>query len=131
MRLPISLKLFAFGLTGMILVSVVSAFAAGISVPYSNVDERSIAVTAQDLKPAACAGLYLTNIISGSGVITGTYANDLIIASAGVDTIAGLGGDDCIIGSTGDDLITGNDGNDICIGGPGIDIFTTCEVENQ
>ena len=131
MRLSISVKLFVFGLIGMILVSIVSAFAAGISVPYSNVDERSISVTAQDLKPAACAGLYLTNIISGSGVITGTSANDLIIGSAGVDTIAGLGGDDCIIGSQGDDLLTGNDGNDICMGGPGTDMFTTCEVENQ
>ena len=131
MRLPISIKLFAFGLIGMILISIVSAFAAGITMPYSNVDQRSISVTAEDLKPAACGGLYLTNIISGSGVITGTSANDLIIGSAGVDTIDGLGGDDCILGSQGDDLITGNDGNDICIGGPGTDIFTTCEVENQ
>ena len=131
MRLPISIKLFAFGLIGMILISIVSAFAAGISMPYSNVDESSIPVTAQDLKPAACAGLYLTNIISGSGVITGTSANDLIIGSAGVDTIDGLGGDDCILGSKGDDLITGNEGKDICIGSPGTDIFTACEVENQ
>lgn len=131
MRLPISLKLFAFGLIGMILVSIVSAFAAGISMPYSNVDQRSISVTAEDLKPAACAGLYLTNILSGSGVITGTSANDLIIGSDGVDIIDGLGGDDCILGSRGDDLITGNDGNDICIGGSGTDMFTTCEVENQ
>jgi Ca2+-binding RTX toxin-like protein len=100
-------------------------------MPYSNVDQRSVPVTAEDLKPAACTGLYLTNIISGSGVITGTSANDLIIGSAGVDTIDGGGGNDCVLGGQGDDNITGNDGNDICIGGLGTDIFTTCEAENQ
>ena len=131
MRMPASLQLFAFGLLALILVSITSAFAAGISVPASNVGQRSIPVTAEDIKPAACTGSYLTNIISGSGTLTGTTANDLIIGSAGVDTIDGLGGDDCILGGNGDDFITGSDGIDICIGGPGTDMFTSCESENQ
>jgi len=131
MRMPASLQLFAFGLLALILVSITSAFAAGISVPASNVGQRSIPVTAEDIKPSACAALYLTNIVSGSGTLTGTVANDLIIGSVGADTIDGLGGNDCILGGNGDDLIMGGDGMDICIGGPGTDIFTTCESENQ
>jgi hypothetical protein len=131
MRIPASLPFFAFGLLALILVSITSAFAAGLSVPASNVGRESVPVTAEDIKPAACAALYLTNIVSGSGALTGTAGNDLIIGSAGADTIDGLGGDDCILGGIGDDVITGSDGIDICIGGPGTDTFTTCESENQ
>jgi len=131
MRISASLQLFVFGLLALILVSITSAFAAGISVPASNIGQRSMPVTAEDIKPAACAGLYLTNIVSGSGALTGTAGNDLIIGSAGTDTIDGLGGDDCILAGSGDDLITGSDGTDICIGGPGMDTFATCESENQ
>jgi hypothetical protein len=131
MRIPAALQLFAFGLLALILVSITSAFAAGISVPASNVGQQSVPVTAEDIKPAACAALYVTNIISGSGALTGSTGNDLIIGSAGADTIDGLGGDDCILAGNGDDLITGGDGVDICIGGPGTDTFTTCESEIQ
>jgi hypothetical protein len=131
MRIPASLPFFAFGLLALILVSITSAFAAGLSVPASNVGQHSVPITAEDIKPAACAALYLTNIVSGSGALTGTAGNDLIIGSAGADTIDGLGGDDCILGGIGDDVITGSDGIDICIGGPGTDTFTTCESENQ
>ena len=131
MRIPISLQLFALGSFALILVSVVSAFAAGISVPPSNIGQQSIPVTAEDIKPAACGALYLSNIVSGSGTMTGTAANDLIIGSIGADTIDGLGGDDCILGGAGDDLIAGGDGLDICLGGTGADIFATCESENQ
>jgi Ca2+-binding RTX toxin-like protein len=130
MRIPASLQFFAFGLLALILISITSAFAAGISVPASNVGQQSVPVTAEDIKPAACAALYV-NTISGSGALTGTAGNDLIIGSAGADTIDGLGGDDCILAGNGDDLITGGDGVDICIGGPGTDTFTTCESETQ
>ena|SRR5215208_1946767 len=131
MRISFSLKLLIFGLLTLIVVSVGSAFAAGVTVPASNVGQQSISVTAQDLKPPACNGLYLTNIIRGSGTMTGTPANDLIIGSTWADTIDGLGGDDCILGGGGDDSLTGNDGNDVCLGGPGNDNFTDCEAEAQ
>ena len=127
MRIPASLQLFAFGFLALILVSITSAFAAGISVPASNVGQRSIAVTAEEIKPAACAGLFLTNIVSGSGTLMGTSANDLIIGGAGADSIDSGSGTDCILGGDGDDLITGGDGNDVCLGGLGIDVFITCE----
>ncbi len=131
MRSSIPLQLFIFGSLALIVVSTISALAAGISVPASNVGQQSVRVTAEDIKPAACQSLYLTDIISGSGTLTGTSANDLIIGSAGADTIDGMGGDDCILGGGGDDIITGGEGTDICIGGAGTDIFTTCEIENQ
>jgi Hemolysin-type calcium-binding repeat (2 copies). len=131
MRIPTALKLFTFGSFLLILASVVSAFAAGISVPSSIVGQQSVSVTAEDIKPSDCDALYLTNIVSGSGTLTGTAANDLIIGSAGADSIDGLGGDDCVLGGGGDDSLLGNDGNDVCLGGPGSDIFTDCEVEAQ
>jgi hypothetical protein len=131
MRIPFPFKLFALGLIVLIAISVVSAFAAGISVPPSNVGTESIPVYAEDFKPSACAALYLTNIVSGSGTLTGTTGNDLIVGSSGADSIDGLGGDDCILGGGGDDIITGNDGNDVCLGGSGTDTFDTCESEIQ
>jgi len=131
MRIPLSIKLLVLGLFALIVVSVVSAFAAGISVPASNVGQQSIPVKMEDFKPAACGALYLSNIVSGSGTLTGTAANDLILGSAGADTIDGLGGNDCILGGNGDDLITGGDGTDVCLGGSGTDTFTTCESESQ
>jgi Ca2+-binding RTX toxin-like protein len=130
MRLSI-LRLVLLGLFALLIMSVVSAFAAGISVPASNVGQQSVFVTAEDIKPAACDTLYLTNIINGSGALTGIAGNDLITGSVGADTIDGLEGDDCILGGDGDDLITGSDGTDICIGSSGTDIMATCEGENQ
>lgn len=129
MRPHTLLWLFILGSLTLILVSALSAFAAGIVVPAANVGQKSVSVTANDIKPPACAGLYLTNIVSGAGTLTGTASNDLIIGSAGPDTIDGRGGDDCILGGGGDDHITGGEGNDVCLGGPGIDVFVDCEFE--
>jgi len=129
--MPIRLLLFPFGLLVLIAASVASAFAAGINVPSSNIGQQSIPITAEDLKPSACAALYPTNIVRGSGALTGTAGNDLIIGGAGADTIDGLGGNDCILGGGGDDLLIGNDGSDVCLGGLGYDIFTDCETETQ
>lgn len=131
MRITILLRLLILGSFALIFVSVLSAFAAGLSLPSSNVGRQPVAVTAEDIKPPACDSLSLTNIVSGSGTLSGTAANDLITGSSGSDTIDGLGGDDCILGGDGDDQIIGGDGNDVCLGGPGTDSFTTCESESQ
>lgn len=124
-------RLLFFGLLTLILVSIMSAFAAGMIVPSSNVGQDSAPVTAEQVKPPACDPLYLTQIISGSGTLMGTPGNDLITGSAGADVIDGSGGDDCILGGGGDDQITGSDGTDICLGGTGTNIFTECEYEYQ
>jgi Ca2+-binding RTX toxin-like protein len=131
MRIPSPVRLVVFALITLVIVSVISAFGASISLSSSNVGQESIPVTAEDIKPAACEGPYLTNIVRGNGTLTGTSANDLIIGSAGVDTVDGAGGDDCILGGGGDDYLAGSDGNDVCLGGFGNDMFTDCEVELQ
>lgn len=132
MRPNLSVKMFMIAAISLLLVSVMSAYAAGLTLPASSIGRQSFSVTAQDVKPAACNGLFLTNIMSGSGALTGTTGNDLIIGSAGVDTIDGLGGDDCIVAGNGDDSIIGSDGSDVCLGGPGNDTLdATCESASE
>jgi len=131
MRLPLSVQVVILGLAALAVVSVVTAFAAGITVSPANVGQESMTVTINDLKPSACAGLSLTQIVSGAGTLTGTSDNDLILGSSGTDVVDGLGGDDCILGGGGEDSLTGNDGSDVCLGGPGDDVFATCEGESQ
>jgi Ca2+-binding RTX toxin-like protein len=131
MKIRTFIQITFIGLITLILVSTVTAFAANLNVTPSNIGYTTRPVTANELKPVACNGLNLTNIVSGSGTITGTSSNDLIIGSPGNDTINGTGGDDCILGAAGDDTIDGGDGADVCIGGVGADIFSTCETEIQ
>ena len=129
MRIFFGRRIVAWGLLALIGVSVFLRLQQGMSA--ANVGQQSVLVTAEDIKPAACSALFLTNIVSGSGVLTGTAGNDLIIGSTGVDFIDGLGGNDCILGSVDVDTITGNEGNDVCLGGSGIDVFISCEAEAQ
>jgi len=131
LKIPISLRLVWFGLISLILISAITAFSAGVSVSNTTLGTDSSSVSANRVKPEACAGLNLTNIVTGAGTVTGTTGNDLILGSSGADTIDGLGGDDCILGGDGDDIINGNSDTDICLGGPGVDSFTNCEGETQ
>jgi hypothetical protein len=131
MRPRIVFQIMLFGLIVLILVSVITAFAASIQIVPSKMGIESIPVSAEDLKPPACYALYLTNIVRGAGTITGTNGNDLIMGSSESDIIDGGGGDDCIVGGDGDDSIDGNSGTDICIGGAGNDNFSNCETELQ
>jgi len=123
------IQIFATGLFLLISISVFSAFAAGISVPPVNIDAQSSTVSTNDFKPSQCSGITLTNLVTGTGIITGTAGNDLILGSVNADTFDGLGGNDCILGGGGDDTITGGADVDICLGGPDNDVFLTCEVE--
>jgi Ca2+-binding RTX toxin-like protein len=131
MRTRTFIQITLIGLVALILVSAATAFAANLTVPPTDIGYISRPVTANELKPAACNGLNLTNIVSGSGTINGTNGNDLIIGSSGSDTINGMGGDDCILGAGGDDTIDGGDSSDVCIGGAGTDTFSTCETVIQ
>jgi len=131
MKLPHPLLLLIIGLVALLLFSSVTAIAATNTIPTTRLDTTMSSININDLKPSACAGQFLTNLVTGAGILTGSAGNDLIIGSSGVDAVDGLGGDDCILGGGGDDQLTGGDGNDICLGGPGTDIFTTCEGESQ
>lgn len=126
-----TLRFLTFSLLALVIITTLTAIAATNTVPATRIDNKAISFQINHLKPSACAGLSLTTLVTGSGTITGTASNDLILASSGVDTIDGLGGNDCIVGGGGDDNINGGDGSDVCIGGSGNDIFTTCEGEVQ
>lgn len=130
MKMPLPFKFLACALFLLIWISAVTAIAATNTVPSTRADESSAGIGINSLKPAACAGLYISGTVSGSGIITGTAGNDLILGSSGADTIDGLGGNDCIVGGGGDDLITGGEGTDICLGGSGSNTFTDCEGES-
>ena len=112
----------------LVMASVASAFTAAKSIAPSDIGFQSVSVNTNDIKPAACAALYLTTVVHGSGTITGTSSNDLILGSSDDDIIDGLGGDDCIVGEGGNDIIDGNDGSDICIGGGCNVTFLNCET---
>ena len=125
MSIKAAFRFVILGLFALILVSAFTAFAANITIPPSNIGYISRRVTANDLRPDWCTQ-DLSNIIRGSGDITGTDGNDLIIGSAGNDTINGLGGDDCILGDGGVDKIDGGGGTDACGMGSG-NTYTNCE----
>jgi len=110
-------RLAVFGLALLLIGSLTSAFAATNSVPTTRLDDDSLPIDANALKPAACASLNLTNIAYG----TGTAANDLVLGTAGGDSLSGDDGDDCLVGGGGDDTLDGKKGNDILLGGPGND----------
>ena len=107
--------------------STLTAIAATNTVPLTKADDETISFQINHLRPSACAGLTLSHLVTGTGFITGTEGNDLILSSSMLDTIDGLGGDDCIVTGGGDDILVGGGGSDICIGGDGSDTFLDCE----
>jgi Ca2+-binding RTX toxin-like protein len=125
------LRYFVLLLVVLITLSSMTAIAATNTIPSTQVEDSSITFQIAHLRPSACAGLSLTNLVTGSGALTGTESNDLILGSTGADVIDGLGGNDCILGGGGDDTINGGNDTDICIGGDGNDIFSECEGELQ
>jgi Ca2+-binding RTX toxin-like protein len=128
MILRICLRFTAIAMLLLLLEGIFAAMAASNTVPVSGIDDDTIAVTANRLKPAACAGLNLTSIVHASGVYTDTHGSSLILGSAGDDTLYGSSGDDCILGGGGDDTLLGGSGDDVCMGGPGSDTLdASCE----
>lgn len=128
-RLP--LRHLVVGLVALLVMFSMTAIAATNTVPPTRMDSPTISFNINHVKPSVCAGIAVTNLISGAGTIIGTEGNDLILGSAGADEIYGMGGHDCIVGGGGDDLLDGGDGNDVCVGGAGSDTFTDCEGEIQ
>lgn len=101
-------------------LSAVTALAAANSVPATNVGLSNHPVTLQQLAPPECASIAagLTTLVVGSGSFDGGGGSDLILGSAGADTIRGRQGNDCIVGGAGDDDLQGNQSNDVLLGGP-------------
>ncbi len=131
MRIISILRTLLILLIILILASGIFALAASNSIPPTSAGTDTVALNPDDIKPAECNSITLTELVQGSGTITGTTGNDLILGSGGNDMIDGLGGDDCILGGDGDDTIDGNDQTDICLGGQGTDTFSNCESAVQ
>jgi Ca2+-binding RTX toxin-like protein len=115
------IRLAGAALLALILAALTSAFAAANTVPATGLDIVSAPITANSLKPAACAALNLTSVViaTSGGNITGGAGSSLILGSPQGDRIRGQGGDDCILGGGGDDELRGQNGDDVLIGGPG------------
>jgi Ca2+-binding RTX toxin-like protein len=105
-------------LASLIILGVINAFAATNSVPSRRMDDDSIPITANDLKPSDCNSLNLSNVVVAGN---GTAANDLILGTTGNDNLRGGDGDDCIVGGGGDDTLQGQKDNDIILGQDGDD----------
>lgn len=85
------------------------------------------AIDANALKPAECADLDLSAIVTTG---TGTDANELILGTGSGETLVGGGGDDCIVAGAGDDILVGGSGFDVCLGGLARDSYDpSCEVQ--
>lgn len=124
-------RLFPVWWAVLLALNIVVVMTATNTVPPSRAGNQVSDVMANDLKPAACDALDLTNVEGGSVTVTGTAANDLVLGSELLDSLGGEGGDDCLVGGSGADTLDGGAGNDICLSGDGTDIFVGCETEIQ
>ncbi|HEX5689669.1 MAG TPA: hypothetical protein VFX76_06695 [Roseiflexaceae bacterium] len=121
-------RLLVLGIALLMVLALFVASAANNSVAGSNLGTKTLSVSPDTLKPSACGAQHIERLITGTGIISGTNNNDLILGSSGIDVISGEGGDDCIVGGGGADTLIGGSGNDTCIGGPGIDVLAlSCE----
>ncbi len=115
-------------LAGLVLMGALSAYTASNSVPPSRAGQFIADIGPNDLKPEACSGIHLTNVLVRIGpppVINGSEGNTLILTS-GVTRINARSGNDCII-AAGAVQIDGGPGTNVCIGGPG-STFTNCAI---
>lgn len=117
------MRYWLLGLILLVVLGVITASAAANIVPVTWLGATNLPITANDLKPAACAALNLTNLVVGSGNFNGSNGNDLILGSPRADTIDGRQGGDCILGGGDNDILRGHVGNDVLLGGPGNDIL--------
>lgn len=123
--------LFAAG--ALVLLGAVPVLTASNVVPATRAASGfGSVINADALKPADCASIVLSGVVSGSGSITGSSASELVLGSAGNDSIDAKQGNDCVAAGGGDDSLQGGAGTDVCIGGPGNDTFhATCETQIQ
>jgi len=120
-----------FPLLLVLLVFSVALTATSV-VPATKAGRSTDTATADKIKPGSCSAITLAGITTGSGTINDGAASNLVLGSAGVDTMRGNNGSDCILGGGGNDSLRGDGGTDVCLGGPGADTFhATCETQIQ
>lgn len=119
----------AVGSVLLVGLGLAPAFTAANAVPASRADAVAQSITANSLKPSACAALGLATVVAGTN---GSNGNDLLLGSGAADTMRGNQGSDCMLGGGGNDNLRGDNGTDVCIGGAGTDTFhATCETQIQ
>ena len=94
--------------------------------PYRSSDHDPVLIGLNLVRRLSCAGISGTEAelrAMGYNVIVGTAGNDTLTGTIGRDAIFGLGGNDTINGRLGDDLLCGGDGNDTVTGGAGADVL--------
>ncbi len=95
------------------------AFTASNTVPPTNIGQFARAISPAELAPAECAanGITVTSIVGGSGTVTSTAANQLVLGSSGADTLNdGGAGTACMVGGAGSDTFNGlNKAGDLCV----------------
>src|SRR2546426_7630426 len=82
-------------------------------VPQTKAVDTTLALTAHDLAPPACAAIALTTVFYGDGDLAAPGINQLILGGPAAQVITGTPGDDCIVGGAGADTLKGNGGNDV------------------
>ena len=131
MLIRVAYRLVLLGIVALILLSTISALAATNTVEDSGLSNSTHQATAEQLKPAACNGITLDNIVVGSGTFGDSPGNSsLMLGSPGNDRINGNNRNDCILGGAGNESvfiffpgINGGPGNDVLLGGPGFDVL--------
>ena len=103
------------------------AFAAANRIPPSKIGVTARSISANDLKPTACAGIAVQRLVTGSGTVQGSNDKELILGGPGPDILKGIGEKDCLVGGAGNDTLNGGNDHDVCLGGPGGDSFANCE----
>ena len=111
---------------GLLLLTVGTGLTAANTVGRSGAGRGDTTITANTLKPSACASLTLAGVIAGTN---GTNSADLLVGGGGNDNMTARNGTDCVLGGAGNDSIDGGGGNDVCIGGSGTNTFTACETQ--
>ena len=101
--------------------------AAGNSVASSYASNTTYPINANALKPAECAALNLSAILTGSGDFEGGAANELLLGGSASQRIRGRDGDDCLVGGAGVDEFRADAGTDVCIG-TASSAFSDCET---
>lgn len=98
-----------------------SALSAANTVTAPRLGRAARTISANDLGLVMCGNLGLNNVVVGG---SGGNGNDLVIGTAGADTLTGGNGTDCILAGGGNDSVGGGNGpNDACHGGAGIDSY--------
>ena len=106
---------------------LVTGVAASNIVPPSHAGTVSVVASANSLRPAACAGLNLADVVNGPGD-SGASANQLLLAGPADSDVVGGSGDDCIVATPWVSTIDGGTGTNICFGGIAT-VFTNCQTQ--